>query len=138
MNYFLAVFSIFAFFLYKINFFLKMSKFHKGIEGDNAKMKKKQSGKILSKENNKSVSPLNKLSEEKNSLIKELESKTKYFLDKSKYVKTEIISSFLKENLIETLVNSSNNESKNKLSIVLPRNGNYFKQLNKSHFLIII
>ena len=39
---------------------------------------------------------------------------------------------FLKENLIETLVNSSNNQSKNKLSIVLPRNGNYFKQLNNN------
>ena len=107
-----------------------MSKLHKGIEGDNHKMKKKQVGKILSKDNIKSASPLNKLSEEKNSLIKELESK--YFLDKSKYDKTEIISTFLKENLIETLVNSSNNESKNKLSIVLPRNGNYFKQLNNT------
>ena len=72
MNYFLAVFSIFAFFLFKINDFLKMSKFHKGIKGDNTKMKKKQVGKILSKDNIKSLSPLKKLSEEKNSLIRNL------------------------------------------------------------------
>ena len=49
-----------------------MSKFHKGIKGDNAKMKKKHVGEILSKDNIKSLSPLKKLSEEKNSLIRNL------------------------------------------------------------------
>ena len=74
-----------------------MSKFHKGIKGDNAKMKKKQVGKILSKDNIKSLSPLKKLSEEKNSLIRNLNLRLN-ISDKSKYVKTEKIFTFLKEN----------------------------------------